>query len=66
MWRGCGTWRWGSKRLDDEALGLLWVEARLERQEARGMLYGLKVEGALGQAVASGMASISIPGSGPA
>ncbi len=51
----------GVDTLDDEALGLLWVEARLERQEARGMLYGLKVEGALGQAVASGMASIALP-----
>ena len=47
--------------LDDPALGELHVYARLERQEAGGLLYTLDVRGEDGAPVLSGRASIALP-----
>lgn len=47
--------------LDDPALGILAVEARLERQEAGGMLYALDVASSLGTPVLTARASIALP-----
>jgi predicted hotdog family 3-hydroxylacyl-ACP dehydratase len=48
-------------RLDDPALGELRVTARLERQEAGGLIYALAVETADGRALLSGRAAIALP-----
>lgn len=48
-------------RLDDPALGDLRVEARLERQEASGLVYALGVSAADGTPLLSGRASIALP-----
>lgn len=47
--------------LDDAALGELHVRARLERQEAGGLLYTLDVRSEGGAPVLSGRASIALP-----
>lgn len=55
-------------RLDDPLLGDLRVEARLERQEASGLIYALAVSAADGTPLLSGRASIALPaaaGRGP-
>lgn len=51
-------------RLDDPALGDLRVEARLEREEASGLIYALSVTGADGTPVVTGRASIALPAAG--
>ena len=48
-------------RLDDPALGDLRIEARLERQEAAGLIYALLVTAADGTLLVSGRASIALP-----
>ena len=48
-------------RLDDPAYGDLRVEARLERQEASGLVYALLVTAADGTPLVSGRASIALP-----
>ena len=47
--------------LDDPALGELHVHARLERQEAGGLLYSLEVRSETGAPLLSGRASIALP-----
>ena len=48
-------------RLDDPAYGELAVAARLERQEAFGIVYGFAVHSSTGAPLVSGRASISLP-----
>ena len=48
-------------RLDDAGFGALTVEARLERQEANGMLYALHVTAADGRPLVTARASIALP-----
>lgn len=48
-------------RLDDPALGELRVAARLERQEAGGIIYALDVHAADGTALLSARATIALP-----
>jgi predicted hotdog family 3-hydroxylacyl-ACP dehydratase len=47
--------------LDDAAFGALTIEAHLERQEARGMLYRLVVQSESGQALVGARASVALP-----
>lgn len=47
--------------LDEPELGELQVHARLERQEAGGLLYTLDVRSASGAPLLSGRASIALP-----
>lgn len=47
--------------LDEPGFGSLTVEARLERQEARGMLYALRVEDAAGHPLLTARASVALP-----
>lgn len=47
--------------LDNPALGELHVHARLERQEAGGLLYALDVRSEAGACLLSGRASIALP-----
>ena len=48
-------------RLDDPSLGDLWIEVRLEAQEAFGMVYGFDVRSAAGASLVAGRASIALP-----
>jgi predicted hotdog family 3-hydroxylacyl-ACP dehydratase len=48
-------------RLDDDALGTLVVEARLERQEMNGMVYALSVAAEDGRTLVAARASIALP-----
>lgn len=48
-------------RLDDPAFAELHVTARLERQEAAGMIYALAVHGPGGAALVTGRAVIVLP-----
>ena len=49
------------ERLDLAAFGELRVEARLERQEAAGIIYALAVEAADGTLLLSGRATVALP-----
>ena len=44
-----------------EGEGLLVVEARLEREEANGLLYSLMISSVEGRVLISGRASIALP-----
>lgn len=48
-------------RLDEAGLGVLRVEARLERAEAGGMLYEFALEAEEGRALLQGRAAIALP-----
>ena len=50
-----------AERLDDEALGTLGIEARLERQEANGMLYALTVTDVFARPLVTARATIALP-----
>jgi len=49
------------ERLDDPELSELHVSARLERQEATGMIYALAVQDQNGTALVDGRAVIALP-----
>ncbi len=49
------------ERLDDPALGELQVSARLERQEAGGIVYTLELRSEAGALLLTGRASIALP-----
>lgn len=49
------------ERLDVAAFGELRVSARLERQEAGGIIYALAVEAADGTPLVSGRATVALP-----
>ena len=49
------------ERLDMANLGELRVAARLERQEAAGIIYALAVEAADGTPLLSGRATVALP-----
>ncbi len=48
-------------RLDDDALGLLTIEATLEREEAGGMLYALTISDTAGRRLVEARATIALP-----
>jgi predicted hotdog family 3-hydroxylacyl-ACP dehydratase len=48
-------------RLDDSAFGALRVEARLQRQEAGGLIYDFELRAEDGRPLVSGRAAIAFP-----
>ena len=49
------------ERLDDETLGHLGIEARLERQEVGGMLYALRIEDVRERTLVTARAIVALP-----
>jgi predicted hotdog family 3-hydroxylacyl-ACP dehydratase len=48
------------RRLDDAGLGALSIDARLDRREAGGLIYGFAVSSASGEGLLSGRAVIAL------
>ena len=49
------------EQLDDPAVGILLVEARLEAQETFGMIYSFEIRAEAGAILLSGTASVALP-----